>query len=115
MPAALGPALSNILSNAYESLIDREGAKTVEISASLHSADTVVLAVNDNGCGMDPAQVENAKKRFRSLKKAKGGVGLGLPLALKIVEREHGGRLVMDSRLGVGTRVTLELPLRREE
>ena len=59
-------------------------------------------------------QAESATKRFRSLRKEEGGIGLGLPLAVKIIEREHLGRLEIESTVGVGTNVTIELPLKRE-
>jgi signal transduction histidine kinase len=106
-------ALVNILSNAFESLAgkDQRGRVVIEVQAN---AQNVSVAIADTGSGMDAAQVENATKRFRSLKKAKGGIGLGLPLAVKIVEREHSGRVDIESTLGVGTTVTVELPLRRE-
>ncbi len=105
-------ALVNILSNAFESLAgkDQRGRVVIEVQAN---AENVSVAIADTGSGMDAAQVENATKRFRSLKKAKGGIGLGLPLAVKIVG-EHGGRVDIESTLGVGTTVTIELPLRRE-
>lgn len=106
-------ALVNILSNAFESLAgkDQRGRVVIEVQAN---AENVSVTITDTGSGMDAAQVENATKRFRSLKKAKGGIGLGLPLAVKIVEREHSGRVDIESTLGVGTTVTVELPLRRE-
>ncbi|MBI2816313.1 MAG: HAMP domain-containing histidine kinase [Acidobacteria bacterium] len=95
-------ALSNILSNALEALQEKPPTTFLEITAET------------NGIDRDPSQVENAKKRFRSLKKERGGIGLGLPLALKIIEREHSGRLNIESELGAGTVVTVELPVRKE-
>lgn len=106
-------ALVNIVSNAFESLTGKDQGDRVMIEVQA-SAENVSVAIADTGSGMDAAQVESATKRFRSLKKAKGGIGLGLPLAVKIVEREHGGRVDIESTLGVGTTVTVELPLRRE-
>ena len=107
-------ALTNILSNGFEALEGKGTAAALEITATTNGVDRLILKVRDNGCGMEPTQVENAKKRFRSLKKERGGIGLGLPLALKIIEREHGGRLNIESELGTGTIVTVELPLRRK-
>ena len=40
------------------------------------------------------------------------GVGLGLPIAHRIIEA-HGGQLNMDSQVGVGTKVTITLPIER--
>lgn len=107
-------ALVNILSNAFEAFADREGMRRVVVDAQ-SGGETVSVTISDTGIGMDAAQVESATKRFRSLKKAKGGIGLGLPLAVKIVEREHGGRVDIESAPGAGTTVTIELALRREE
>jgi signal transduction histidine kinase len=39
------------------------------------------------------------------------GTGLGLPVAKKIVER-HGGTIQVESTVGIGTRVTVELPVK---
>lgn len=105
-------ALVNIVSNAFESLAGKDRGRVV-IEAQADS-ENLRVAIADTGSGMDAAQVESATKRFRSLKKEKGGIGLGLPLAVKIVEREHGGRVDIESMLGFGTTVTVELPVRRE-
>ena len=106
-------ALVNILSNALESLAGKDNKARVVIEAQ-SGGETVSMTIADTGIGMDAAQVESATKRFRSLKKASGGIGLGLPLAVKIVEREHGGRFDIESTMGVGTTVTVELSVRRE-
>jgi signal transduction histidine kinase len=105
-------ALVNILSNAFESLAGKDQRRRVAIEVQAN-AENVSVAIADTGSGMDAAQVENATKRFRSLKKANGGIGLGLPLAVKIVEREHSGRVYIESTPDIGTTVTVELPLRR--
>jgi signal transduction histidine kinase len=107
-------ALVNILSNALESLADKEGAGRVLVDVQADGGQCLSLTIADTGAGMDAAQVESATKRFRSLKKGKGGIGLGLPLAVKIIEREHGGRLEIESTVGVGTTVMIELPVERE-
>ena len=42
------------------------------------------------------------------------GVGLGLPIAHRIIEA-HGGQLKIESRAGVGTKVTVTLPVERKD
>lgn len=108
------PAFTNILSNALESLASVEREPRVVIDVQANGGERLSVTVSDNGIGMDATQLENATKRFRSLKREKGGIGLGLPLAVKIIEREHGGKLEIESTAGVGTSVTIELPVKRE-
>jgi signal transduction histidine kinase len=107
-------ALVNVLSNALESIAGKERAGRVMVGVQADGGERLSVTIADTGTGMDAAQVESATKRFRSLKKGKGGIGLGLPLAVKIIEREHSGRLEIESTVGVGTTVTIELPLKRE-
>lgn len=109
----LTQALANVLSNAFESFEDKDGG--LEVTAIQKETDSVFLTVKDTGCGMDSTGVEEAKKRFKSLRKDRDGIGLGLPLAIKIVEREHGGRLDIESELDVGTAVTIEIPISRKK
>jgi signal transduction histidine kinase len=113
-PERLVQAVSNILSNAFESFADGQGDARVEITARLLDADRLTLTITDTGPGMDASQLESATKRFRSLKKQKGGIGLGLPLALKIITQEHRGGLDIESAVGEGTTVTIELPTKQK-
>ena len=107
-------ALVNILSNAFESLAGKEDGDRLVVAVQVNGGESLSLTIADTGSGMDMQQVESATKRFRSLRKEEGGIGLGLPLAVKIIEREHLGRLEIESTVGVGTNVTIELPLKRE-
>jgi two-component system, cell cycle sensor histidine kinase PleC len=75
--------------------------------------DGILLAVIDRGIGMDESEVATAVSRFGQVASAWSrkhpGTGLGLPLAIGLVEL-HGGTLKIDSRKGVGTTVTVRLP-----
>lgn len=69
--------------------------------------------MTDTGNGMTPGQVDLAMQPFRvidsCMTRRQGGIGLGLPLAERLV-RLHGGELRIDSRPGRGTAVTAILP-----
>ena len=98
-PARLRQALVNIATNALEAM-PQGGTLTV---AGSNGAGVVRLSIADTGPGMTAEQVESAFLRFRTTKKARGGTGLGLPIAKRIVEDEHRGTLVMTSIVGSGT------------
>ena len=72
----------------------------------------VLLAVADTGCGIPAGNMETVFDGYlhpERLAVLPSGLGLGLPLCRRIAEG-HGGRLVLDSREGHGTTVTLALP-----
>ena len=68
---------------------------------------------SDHGIGMDEDEIATAVTRFGQVASAWSrkhpGTGLGLPLAIGLVEL-HGGTLAIESRKGVGTTVTVRLP-----
>ena len=76
--------------------------------------DTARLSVQDEGQGIDAASLPHIFDRFyrtdESRTRQTGGTGLGLSIAKWIVER-HGGWFEVDSWVGVGTRMTVVLPL----
>jgi signal transduction histidine kinase len=75
--------------------------------------DAILLAVSDRGIGMDPTEIATAVSRFGQVASAWSrkhpGTGLGLPLAIGLVEL-HGGTVAIESRKNVGTTVTVRLP-----
>jgi two-component system, OmpR family, sensor kinase len=83
---------------------------------AVRDGDTVRISVEDNGVGIDEADVPHLFERFYRADRARAreagsnrGTGLGLSIARWIVE-EHGGRIVVDSAPGVGSTFTVCLP-----
>jgi two-component system, cell cycle sensor histidine kinase PleC len=76
----------------------------------------VTIAVIDRGIGMDETELSTAVTRFGQVasiwNRKHAGTGLGLPLAIGLVEL-HGGRLDIKSRKGEGTTVTVSFPAYR--
>jgi signal transduction histidine kinase len=73
--------------------------------------DRAVVTVEDRGLGIRPEDQERIFERFvRAVPSRQfGGLGVGLWLSRQIVEA-HGGRLVVASEPGAGSRFTVELP-----
>ena len=71
------------------------------------------IRITDNGIGIEPEAMSKVLQPFvqveSALSRENGGVGLGLPLVKKIVEL-HDGDVHIDSTIGEGTTVTVELP-----
>jgi two-component system sensor histidine kinase/response regulator len=75
--------------------------------------DWVVITIQDDGIGIDPANLKLIFERFRQLDREKleqQGIGLGLALADRLVDL-HGGHIEVESEPGVGSTFTLYLPV----
>jgi len=70
----------------------------------------VELQVRDDGTGIPPELMNKIFEPFITTKEVGKGVGLGLAVAKGVVER-HGGRIEVESELGVGTTFLVYLPL----
>ncbi len=106
-------AVLNMVTNAIDAA---EGAHTARVAVSTswdEEHDTARVAITDNGVGIAEADLPTIFQIFASTKGARG-TGLGLPVSQKII-REHGGRIVVTSTPGQGSRFVIELPQRRAE
>lgn len=104
----LGQAITNILLNAVDAIVSagRESGE-IECRGRVESG-WAHLSIRDNGCGMSEEQVERVFKPFYTTKTE--GTGLGLALARKAVVT-HGGRIDVASTPGVGTVMTIVVPV----
>lgn len=106
---AIGRILDNLLSNAVVNT-EAGGTVTVEIRAE-DGVGEVEVMVNDTGCGIPSDQTAKVFERFYRVDARKvGGTGLGLAIVKALVEA-HGGRVSLESVVGVGTRVNVRLPV----
>ena len=85
----------------------RQGKVDVRVGYDA-AAGLVRVIVSDNGLGIPAEEIDQIFSLFVSHKGSRG-TGLGLPVSQKIV-KEHGGRIAAASRLGEGSRFTLEIP-----
>jgi two-component system NtrC family sensor kinase len=76
--------------------------------------DVVALQVEDDGRGLDAAQLARMFEPFFTTRGEHGGTGLGLAIVRTLAER-YGGRASASSTPGKGTRVIVEIPLRKTE
>jgi len=75
--------------------------------------DRVEIAVSDRGAGIPRPELERVFERFYRVDRARsrdtGGTGLGLAIVRHVADN-HGGRVIVESTVGVGSRFSLQLP-----
>jgi PAS domain S-box-containing protein len=113
-PQMIRSLLINLIENSIDACrIDSE-KDGHRLSVSLvEKPEAVQLVVEDNGIGMDQETREKAFSLFFSSKGA-GGTGLGLFISNKIAQA-HGGRIIVESEEGQGSRFLVELPRNRPD
>lgn len=94
-----------ILNNAVEAM----GEKGKLILESANLGNKVSIKITDTGPGILPGHLERVFAPFFTTKSDRGGTGLGLFIAKKIIE-ENGGEIGVYSELGRGTTFTITLP-----
>lgn len=99
----------NIIDNAIK--YSDPGDK-VHVSLSRRGADQVLIQVADTGIGISAEDLPKIKKKFYKANSTRRGSGIGLAVADEIV-RLHGGTLELESTQGVGTTVSILLPICR--
>jgi two-component system sensor histidine kinase BaeS len=108
-PDRLGQALGNLLSNAIKYT---PAGGTVSVSAGLGDKE-LWIRVSDTGPGISPdeqARIFTPLYRSQPGRRFPQGMGLGLTIARELVIA-HGGRLEMESSVGLGSHFTIWLPL----
>jgi PAS domain S-box-containing protein len=123
-PSQINQVLANLCVNARDA-IDGVGKVTIETkNTSFDAADClanldfspgefVLLAVHDNGCGMQKEIMDNIFEPFFTTKGVDKGTGLGLATVYGIV-KQNNGFVDVNSAPGKGTRICVYLPREAE-
>lgn len=112
-PLRIKQVLINLIANAIKF---SDGAGRVDVHVDGGANKPIRFTVRDDGIGIPANDIPRVAEPFFQVKDARlgnhDGTGLGLTLAKAFVER-HGGSMCIESELGVGTSVSIELPASR--
>jgi len=106
-PGLLRQVFDNLVENAVQAMSNAGTLTVVVRSDSEEGIDGIAVRIIDTGEGMDTIVKQRAKDPFFTTRPS--GTGLGLAIVDRIVVA-HGGHLLIDSRTGEGTTVTVFLP-----
>jgi signal transduction histidine kinase len=107
-PQRVREVLTNLLSNALR-YTPRGGKIRVRLTEAGTGGDrSVTVSVEDNGPGIESADLPHVFDRFYKSSDS-GGMGLGLSIAKYLVEA-HGGKIWAESEVGKGTTISFLLP-----
>lgn len=105
---AIEQVLFQLLSNAFK-FTSAGGTVTVELKTA---GERLLLSVLDTGCGISEELLPTLFDRYLHrdlMNPPPHGLGLGLTLCRHIAEA-HGGTMIAESKLGIGSRVTFSIP-----
>jgi len=100
----------NILVNAAQA-IEKQGKITIK---TYIAHNNVCIQISDTGKGISKSDLSRIFDAFFTTKEPGQGTGLGLTIALKIIQ-EHKGTITVSSEVGKGTTFSILLPVEREK
>jgi signal transduction histidine kinase len=108
-PQRIGQVVANLVANAVK-FTSRGGSVSIVVAAT---PDGARIDVADSGVGIDATELPHIFERFyrgsRANEARGSGSGLGLAIVRSIVDM-HGGGIVVESRVGAGSRFIVTLP-----
>ena len=112
-PAQLDQVFANLVLNGCQAIAEKVGVagEPGQLAISMEvEEDSLMIRFEDNGSGIPRTVRDKIFEPFFTTREIGQGRGLGLSIALGIVER-HGGRMLVDSIEGEGSTFTICLPL----
>ncbi len=111
--SAINQVLLNLIVNAAHALEDsRHNPATGRIDVKTRvDGDSIVVTVEDNGCGIPEHIRERIFDPFFTSKQVGRGSGQGLAIARAIVVDQHQGKILVRSKVGQGSTFEIRLPI----
>jgi CheY-like chemotaxis protein len=109
----LEQVVANLVINAVDAISNKDQGRISIVTRYLDRLRSVLIEVEDNGCGMEPQIVSQLFEPFFTTRREIGGTGLGLSVSYGLVQ-DHNGRIGVLSRPGQGSRFTVFLPVDSE-
>ncbi len=119
LPQQISRVILNLSNNAFYAMYEqvKQGKNMAEplLRISTRSdGEKVYIALEDNGPGIPPENLQRIFEPFYTTKPSGKGTGLGLSISYDVV-RQHGGELIAESEPGKGAKFTITLPLKQQE
>ncbi|MEM9622069.1 MAG: ATP-binding protein [Pseudomonadota bacterium] len=109
-PSRLNQVFINLVTNAVQAM-DGQGTLKIRTSCSRSSrGESVEVVFEDTGCGIPEEHLQQVMDPFFTTKPVGQGTGLGLSIVRQIID-QHNGQILVDSKVGHGTRITLSFPV----
>lgn len=108
----LEQVIINLITNSCQALDSREKGLFVSTEHD-ETSKNVIIEVKDEGVGISPENLKYILDPFFTTKRDSGGTGLGLSVSYNII-KNHGGGINFSSRPGMGTSITITLPVNQK-
>jgi signal transduction histidine kinase len=113
-PSQLDRVFINLIKNAMEAMVEVENKRLFIWAREADEPGFVVVDVTDSGPGVPPDIMDKIWMAFYTTKGDRGGTGLGLAACAQIVG-QLGGKITVESDVGVGTTFSVLLPVAGED
>lgn len=112
-PGPLGQVITNLVVNALTHAFDETSLSPVIriVAQPSYNKDWLSLMVEDNGKGIAPEHLRKIFDPFFTTRLGKGGSGLGLHIVHNLITGMLGGKILVESELGYGTRFMMKFPI----
>ncbi|MBC3936195.1 HAMP domain-containing histidine kinase [Undibacterium sp. CY7W] len=110
-PGAITQLVLNLFNNAFVHALEGVEKGLISLQASKADEGTVKIIFSDNGNGIDDSLLKEILQPMLLRKMGKADSGLGLHVCQHLVSFVLGGRMLVESKRGQGTTITMYLPL----
>ncbi|MBU4443823.1 MAG: ATP-binding protein [Candidatus Marinimicrobia bacterium] len=104
----------NLIVNASHAMADCEEKILTLRSSVSKNGKFAEFSIQDTGSGIEKEKLDKIFEVYFTTKADGLGTGLGLVVVKDIVEKQHKGRVLVESEVGKGTTFTVQLPLKTE-